>query len=60
MPNDIGPYKFQRLRHKLGEYPRTSQPNTSQPNQKPAPVGWGLNPQEYWQNVFQDYLRRKK
>lgn len=58
--NDIGPYKFQRLRHRLGEYPRPSQPNTSQPNQLPAPQGWGSDTGTYWSEVFSDYLKRRK
>lgn len=59
MPN-IGPYRFQRLRHRLGEYPRPPQPNISQPNQKPSPQGWGQSTSEYWHEVFDNYLRRRK
>ena len=54
------PYHFQRLRHRLGEYPRPPQPNKSQPNQKPPTPGWGLSTEQYWGEVFNDYLRRRK
>jgi len=57
---NLGPYRFQRLRHRLGEYPRASQPNISQPNQKPALQGWGMDTRSYWNEVFSEYLRRKK
>ena len=55
---NIGPYKWQRKRHRLGEYPRPSQPNTSQPNQIMRPVG--NSTKEYWVNVYEDYLKRVK
>lgn len=58
--NDLGPYKYQRKRHRLGEYPRPPQPNTSQPNQLPAPQGWGVDTRSYWGEVFSDYLKRRK
>lgn len=54
------PYAFQRKRHRLGEYPRPAQPNISQPNQLPKPQGWGLSTSEYWNEVFNDYLKRRK
>ncbi len=54
--NDIGPYKFERLRHRLGEYPRPPQPGI-QPNQKFRV--WGSTTSEYWGNVFQKYINRR-
>ena len=56
----LEPYSYQRLRHRLGEYPRPAQPNTSQPNQLPRPAGWGLSTSGYWGEGFNDYLRRRK
>ena len=53
-----GPYDYQRLRHRLGEYPRPAQPGI-QPNRKAPVVGWGISNQDYWQKVFQEYLRRR-
>ena len=53
------PYDWQRIRHRLGEYPRPPQPGY-QPNQKPAPLGWGLSTSDYWQEVFREYLRRRR
>ena len=55
-----GPYDYERLRHRLGEYPRPSQPNTSQPNQRMRYSGWGQNTREYWGEVFQNYMKRRK
>lgn len=56
----LGPYRFERLRHRLGEFPRPAQPNKSQPNQLPPPKGWGMSTVEYYEGVFQDYLKRRK
>jgi len=55
-----GPYRFQRLRHRLGEYPRPPQP-AIQPNQLPPPQGWGMKTtQSYWLEVFEGYLRKRR
>ena len=59
MANDIGPYKYQRLRHRLGEYPRPPQP-AYQPNQLPAPQGWGMTTGGYWSSVLKDYMNRRR
>ena len=56
--NYLGPYKYQRLRHRLGEYPRQPQPGF-QPNQKPPLIGWGMSNESYWREVFSDYLKRR-
>ena len=53
------PYDYQRLRHRLGEYPRPPQPGY-QPNQLPPVQGWGGTTQDYWNNVFSEYLRKRK
>ena len=58
MPNS--PYDFQRLRHRLGEYPRTAQPNTNQPNRKNKPSGWGTGTSDYWGSVMKTYRNRRK
>ena len=58
--NGLGPYKFQRDRQIFNKQPRPPQPNTSQPNQLPKPQGWGMSTQDYWREVFSDYLRRRK
>lgn len=57
MPKVAGPYDYERLRHRLGEYPRASQPNISQPNQ--ITRVFGSTTREYWDNVFKDYIRRR-
>ena len=57
---DTEPYHFQRDRQLYNKQPRPAQANTSQPNQLGKPVGWGLSTQDYWQEVFDDYLRRKR
>ncbi len=54
------PYDWQRIRHRLGEYPRPPQPNTNQPNRKPVTIGWGTTNQDYWNNVFTEYLNRRR
>jgi len=54
------PYHFQRDRQFLNRQPRPAQPNTSQPNQINQKTGWGMSTQEYWQGVFNDYLKRKR
>ena len=54
------PYAHQRDRQLFNRQPRPAQANTSQPNQKGLSVGWGLNTWDYWQSVFDDYLKRKK
>lgn len=52
------PYHFQRSRDSShSAYPRPAQANTSQPNQKGTPTGWGLSTGDYWQGVFDDYLK---
>lgn len=56
---DIGPYKFQRLRHRLGEFPRPSQP-AIQPNEKLALPVWGMSTTDYWDSVFKSYMNRRK
>lgn len=56
---NIGPYRFQRDRARLGRYPRPAQPNINQPNQKPVASGWGQGSKEYWQKIFENYLKRK-
>jgi len=57
---DTSPYHYQRDRQLFNKQPRPAQANTSQPNQKSAPVGWGLSTPDYWDSVFEDYLRRKR
>lgn len=59
IPSNIGPYKWQRKRHRLGEYPRPPQP-AIQPNQLPSPKGWGMNSRDYWNTVFSEYLKRRR
>ena len=55
------PYAFQRHRDAMhSSYPRPAQPNTSQPNQIFSRAGWGMSTQDYWQGVFDDYLKRKR
>jgi len=55
------PYSFQRRRDSLhSSYPRPVQANTNQPNAKGKITGWGLSTRDYWQGVFQGYLRRKQ
>ena len=54
------PYHYQRQRSSThSNYPRTAQPNISQPNQRSL-EGWGMTTREYWDNVFSDYLRRRR
>ena len=53
-----GPYDYQRLRHRLGEYPRAPQPGI-QPNRKPPVQGWGKTTLSYYQEVFEEFLRRR-
>ena len=55
----LGPYKFERLRHRLGEFPRQPQPGI-QPNRLPKPQGWGRGSANYWDEVFNDYLKGRK
>jgi len=55
--NDIGPYQYERKRHRLGEYPRPPQPNTSQPNQKVRVQGNTTS--EYWNNAQKKYMDRR-
>lgn len=53
------PYHFQRKRNAIhSSYPRPPQPNTRQPNQ--ITRVWGSTTQEYWGNVFNDYMKRRK
>ena len=54
------PYHYQRDRQLFNRQPRPSQANTSQPNQINTRAGWGMSTQDYWQGVFQDYLKRKR
>ena len=52
------PYAFQSKKSSLhSNFPRASQPNTFQPNQLPSLMGWGM--EDYWQNVFNDYRKRR-
>ncbi len=53
----IEPYSVQRVRHKPGEFPRPPQPGL-QPNRLPQLQGWGGG--DYWNEVFSDYLKRRK
>ena len=55
----IEPYDAQRRRHKPGEYPRPPQPGI-QPNRLPKLKGWGMGSSDYWSEVFNDYLKRRK
>ena len=53
------PYHFQRKRNAIhSSYSRPAQPNISQPNQ--ITRVWGSTTQEYWGNVLNDYLKRRK
>jgi len=52
------PYAFQRKRHRLGEFPRASQPNTSQPNQKYQMPNYRQSTIDYWIGVYNDYIKR--
>ena len=55
------PYHFQRQRNAIhSSYPRPAQPNTSQPNQIMQVSSWGSTTQDYWNNVFTDYQKRRK
>jgi len=59
MPNNyLGPYKYQRLRHRLGEYPRPPQPGI-QPNRKPPIIGWGISTGDYWNEISKEYFRKR-
>lgn len=53
---DLGPYKWQRLRHRLGEFPRPPQP-AIQPNQKLKVTA--NNTRDYWNKVQKDYMERQ-
>jgi len=53
------PYHFQRDRQFLNKQPRPPQAGV-QPNRLPRPTGWGMTTREYFEGVFQDYLRRRK
>lgn len=56
-----GPYRFERVRHRLGEYPRPAQPNTYQPNSlSKTQLSQKGNQRQYWDNVYQQYLKRSK
>lgn len=53
------PYAFQRKRNAVHtSYPRPPQPNTRQPNQ--ITRVWGSTTQEYWGNVFKNYISRRQ
>lgn len=53
------PYHFQRKRNAIhSSYPRPPQPNISQPNQ--ITRVFGATTQEYWGNIFNDYMKRRK
>ena len=54
------PYHFERDRQLFNKQPRFAQPNTSQPNQKISPQGWGMSNDDYWNGVYQSYLKRRK
>jgi len=54
------PYAHQRDRQLFNKQPRAAQANTSQPNQKAPIAGWGMSTEAYWQNVFTDYLKRRR
>ena len=60
MTRDTEPYHYQRDRQLFNKQPRPAQPNTSQPNQIFSKTGWGMSTQDYWQGVFEDYLKRKR
>ena len=53
------PYKFQRDRQLFNKQPRLAQPNTSQPNQLPLLSGWEMTTEDYYREVFQNYLKRR-
>jgi len=59
MPFNLGPYKYQRDRQIGNKQPRPPQP-AYQPNKKPRVEGWGLSPNDYWQKVFEAYLRDRR
>ena len=53
------PYAFQRTRNAIhNAAPRPPQPNTNQPNAK-VRVSRGLTTQDYWGNVFKDYMKHR-
>ncbi len=57
--NQQSPYAFQRTRNAIhNSAPRPPQPNTSQPNQ--ITRTFGSTTQEYWGNVLNDYMKRRK
>ena len=60
MTQEKGPYRFQRDRQRLNSQPRPSQPNTRQPNQKYRSAAWGMTTVDYWDSVFDDYLKRRR
>lgn len=53
------PYHFQRDRQFFNNQPRPPQPGV-QPNRLPKPAGLGITNKEYYEGVFQNYLRRRK
>ena len=54
------PYAFQMTRNAIhNAAPRPPQPNTNQPNAKAKRTGWGSTTQDYWGNVFKDYMKRR-
>ena len=58
MPYNLGPYKHQRDRQIGNKYPRAHQPGI-QPNRKPPVQGWGKTTISYYQEVFEEFLRRR-
>jgi len=54
------PYHYERNRQRLNNSPRMAQPNTNQPNQKAPTSAWGQTTKDYWGNLFQDYLQRRR
>lgn len=53
------PYASQRSRNAIHwSQPRPPQPNISQPNQ--ITRVFGSTTQEYWGNVFNDFMKRKR
>ena len=53
------PYHFQRDRQIGNKQPRAPQPGI-QPNRLPPIQGWGGDTMGYWNDQFDDYLRRRK
>ena len=54
------PYHYQRDRQRLNKAPRPAQPNTNQPNQVYSKPAWGISSMDYWNNVFQDYIKKNR